>query len=230
MKVSVVIAAFNEEEYIGRCLDALNSQKVKADEVIVVDNNSTDNTARIAKEKGVRVIKESKQGASYARNKGFDTATGDIILRTDADTIVPKNWVMTMKKHFADPKVSIVCGGVVYYKKWLNPLSHLLIYWIDDIFGYKAITGPNFGIRAETWKKVREEVHADDSSFHEDLDLSIHAQRFGKYVRDYGMTVETSSRKVGNVGVFFVDYPTKWIRTVFHPVHRKLSSNPLMKL
>ena len=229
MKVSIVIAAFNEEEFLGKCLDALAHQSIKPFEIIVVDNNSTDKTADIARHKGARIITERKQGASHARNTGFDFASGEVILRTDADTIVPHDWIEKMTTHFKDPSVGIVCGGVLYYKKWLNPLSHLLIFWIDDVFGYKAITGPNFGIRKAVWEKIRGEVHTNDGRFHEDLDLSIHAMRFGKYVRDYSLMVTTSPRRARNFSIFFVKYPMKWINTVFFKDHRRLSLNPVFK-
>lgn len=230
MKISVVVIAFNEETYLGKCLDAINSQSLKPFELIVVDNNSTDKTAEIASKKGAKVIFEKKQGASYARNKGFDTAMGDVILRTDADTIVPSDWVEKMSKSFEDKNAGIVCGGVVYYNKLLNPLSHFLIFWIDDIFGYKAITGPNFGIRKSVWQRIRDEVHTSDNAFHEDLDLSIHAQRYGKYVRDYSLMVSSSSRKFKDIDAFFIKYPKKWLNTIFNKSHRQLSLNPLMRI
>lgn len=229
MKVSVVIPAYNEENYIEKCLKALSNQTVKADEIIVVDNKSHDKTAEVAKRLGAKVINESKQGASYARNTGFDKASGDIIARTDADTIVPKNWIEKIKKDFSDPEVGIVCGGVVYYGRLLNPLSHFLIFWVDDIFGYKAITGPNFGIRKSVWEKVRREVHMDNSRYHEDLDLAIHAQKYGRTFRDYSLMVNSSSRKFSDFNAFFVDYPKKWLITIFHKKHRELSHNPIMK-
>jgi len=55
MKVSVVVPAYNEEAYIGNCLESLTNQKVKPDEIIVVNNNSTDATVKIAKRFPVRI-------------------------------------------------------------------------------------------------------------------------------------------------------------------------------
>lgn len=230
MKISVIIPAYNEENYIGKCLESIFNQTIKAYEVIVVDNNSIDKTADVARKYGARVVKEGKQGASYARNRGFNEAKGDIILRTDADTIVPNNWIEKIEKGFDDDNVGIVCGGVVYYNKYLNPISHFLIFWIDDIFGYKAITGPNFGIRKTIWKKIKNEVHMDNSRYHEDLDLAIHAQKYGKNKRDYTLMVASSSRKFSDFNTFFIKYPTKWLNTTFDKSHRILSFNPLMKL
>ncbi len=65
MKISVVVPAYNEEAVIERCLNALVNQIVPVDEILVVDNNSTDRTAEIAekyREYGVRVIRETVQG------------------------------------------------------------------------------------------------------------------------------------------------------------------------
>src|ERR1035437_9820650 len=91
MKVSVVIPAYNEEKYIGACLDSLMDQKEKPDEIIVVNNNSTDNTAKIVKKYPVRLINEEQQGMIPARNRGFNEAKFEIIARTDADTILPRS-------------------------------------------------------------------------------------------------------------------------------------------
>ena len=62
-------------------------------EIIVVDNNSTDNTVKIAKKYADRVIIEKKKGVLHARQTGMKNAKSDIILRTDADGFLPKNWV-----------------------------------------------------------------------------------------------------------------------------------------
>jgi glycosyltransferase involved in cell wall biosynthesis len=229
MKISVVIPAYNEEKILGKCLEALKRQTKKPYEIIVVDNNSSDKTSEVAKNKGARVVFEKMRGASYARNKGFDEAKGDVVLRTDADTIVPQDWVEKMEKGFMDQDVAIVCGGVIYYKKFLNPLSHFLIFWINDIFGYKAITGPNFGIRKSVWGKLKDKVHNDNNAFHEDLDLAIHAIEYGKNKRDYSLMVASSPRKFSDLNTFLIKYPIKSLNTLFDKEHRKLSRNPILR-
>ena len=63
MKVSVVIPVYNEKKRIKKCLDSLLSQSEKPDEIIVVDNNSTDSTVSIVRKyKGVNLVHEKKQG------------------------------------------------------------------------------------------------------------------------------------------------------------------------
>jgi len=95
IKVSVVIPAYNEEKLIERCLKSLVNQTMprKEYEIIVVDNNSSDKTKEIALKYADKVVLETKKGVLYARQKGIEMASSKIILRTDADGYVPKNWV-----------------------------------------------------------------------------------------------------------------------------------------
>jgi glycosyltransferase involved in cell wall biosynthesis len=87
--VSVVIPAKNRAKMIGKCLDSVLNQTVKADEIIVVDDNSTDNTKEIVQsyqQYGVKYIPlENKTGAQAARNLGIISATGDYIAFQDSD-------------------------------------------------------------------------------------------------------------------------------------------------
>ncbi len=117
VRVSVVVPAYNEERYLGRCLAALARQTYPADrfEVIVVDNGSTDATAELARRYGVRVIAEPRKGVAYARQTGFEAARGEVIASTDADTVVPPFWVSRIAAHFwADPVLGAVYGPVYW--------------------------------------------------------------------------------------------------------------------
>ena len=115
---SVVIPAYNEEQYLGRCLAALARQTYPADrfEVIVVDNGSTDTTAEIARRYGgVRVITKPRKGVARARQAGFAAARGAVIASTDADTVVPPFWVARIAEYFrADPALGAVYGPVYW--------------------------------------------------------------------------------------------------------------------
>jgi len=92
-KVSIVIPAYNEEKSIGATLDLINdtikSIKDYDFEIIVSNNNSTDNTEKIAKEKGAKVIFAAKKGYGNAYKKGLINAKGDIIITGDADATYP---------------------------------------------------------------------------------------------------------------------------------------------
>ena len=83
-RISVIIPAYNEESSIGLVLDALPKKKIH--EIIVVDNNSSDNTAFVAKEHGARVVKEDRKGYGSACLKGIEELSSpDIVVFLDGD-------------------------------------------------------------------------------------------------------------------------------------------------
>jgi len=87
MTISVVIPAYNAAEYIGRAIDSVLAQTRRPDEIIVVDDGSTDDTASIVETYGsqVRLIRQENTGVSAARNTGIDAATGEWIAFLDGD-------------------------------------------------------------------------------------------------------------------------------------------------
>lgn len=95
MKTSFIIPAYNEEGYIEDCLKSIyNLEEANDFEVIVVDNNSTDKTAEIAKKwfPRAKLVREVKKGPTWARKKGFEEAKGDLLVFLDADARVPKDY------------------------------------------------------------------------------------------------------------------------------------------
>ncbi|HEX5448035.1 MAG TPA: glycosyltransferase family A protein, partial [Candidatus Saccharimonadales bacterium] len=117
LTLTIVIPAYNEENYLGACLDSIAEQSVMPDRVIVVDNNSTDKTVEIAKSYDfVRVITETNQHQSFAQATGFDAARSDILGRIDADTVLPVEWVRNVKAHFErEPSLAAITGSTWPY-------------------------------------------------------------------------------------------------------------------
>lgn len=114
-KISVVIPAYNESRFIADCLDSLKKQDIKTKfEIIVVDNNSTDSTASVARSFGARVVKEKRKGVCAAREAGLRAARGQIIVTTDADTVFLPNWLSNIDKTFDKKKALAVAGPVRY--------------------------------------------------------------------------------------------------------------------
>jgi len=85
MNISVVIPAYNAASFLPRCLASVFAQTLPPDEIIVVDDGSTDNTAEVATNLGATVIRRKNGGLSAARNTGIQSASGDWIALLDAD-------------------------------------------------------------------------------------------------------------------------------------------------
>ena len=110
--ISVVVAAYNEEKTIGRCLDSLLAQTAPRNsyEIIVADDGSTDKTKQVAESCGVRVITQPNRGPSAARNLGAQQARGEVVLFIDADSIPDARCVEVMAAAFADPQLAGASG------------------------------------------------------------------------------------------------------------------------
>ena len=111
-RFSVIIPAYNEGEFIGECLDSLLRQDFTDPyEIIVVDNNSTDDTALVAKSRGVIVVREERQGVCWARQRGTELAAGEIIVSTDADTLYRHDWLSRIDREFRSDGTRIAVAG-----------------------------------------------------------------------------------------------------------------------
>lgn len=216
MKVSVVVPAFNEEKYIAKCIESLLAQIEPADEIIIVDNNSTDTTKAIANSYPVTVLTEKKQGTIAARDKGFNAAQYEIIARTDADTIVPPTWIKQIKASFTNSPIIALSGPCVYHpNKRAEDVtklpSQLFSTTYKYMLGHDCIYGFNMAMRKETWHLVRKQTCRDSELVHEDFDLSIHLSSFGKIKCDNKMIVYTSPRRWKKTRPYF-EYPYRYIK------------------
>ena len=112
--ISVIVPSFNEEENIAQCLVSLSHQTVDKNEyeIIVVDGGSTDKTCEIARKYADKVFIQTSKKVGGARNDGVMASKGDIIASTDADCILPPDWIERIRKDFSDPAVVQVFGPV----------------------------------------------------------------------------------------------------------------------
>ncbi len=111
-RFTVVIPAFNEAAFLGRTLESLAEQDFAGTvEVIVVDNNSTDGTADIARSYGAQSLLEPRPGVCWARQRGTVAARGEIVLSTDADTVHPPDWLSRIDARFRDDERCIAVAG-----------------------------------------------------------------------------------------------------------------------
>lgn len=221
MKVSIVIPAYNEEKIIKKALDSVINQVEAAEEIIVVDNNSTDKTAEIAKKLGVKVVREEKQGMTPARNRGFNTAKYDIIARIDADVVVPPDWVKRIRKNFETKRIDALSGPLILADapEIISKTPFPSKLYLDSLRmlskGKRYLMGPNMSLTNDIWVHVRDIVNMDDSKVHEDIDLSLKILKIGGIIGyDKKLIVNGSVRRmIKNPKSFFIEYPKRMITT-----------------
>ena len=116
-EISVVAPFYNAELYIERCIRGLLSQTLPASrfEIIMVDNNSTDGSASIARRyPSIGLVRESRQGSYAARNRGVRAARGQLIAFIDADCVPVPDWLERIAAALQTPPVKLVQGGRSY--------------------------------------------------------------------------------------------------------------------
>jgi glycosyltransferase involved in cell wall biosynthesis len=204
MKISVVIPAYNEESFLPHLLTSLRQQTFKHPyEVIVVDNNSTDKTAQIAKEYGAKVVSEKKKGYAHACNAGFAAAKGDIIARADADYVQPKDWLENIWKAFQKDADLIAVGGPLYPLEshwWENIIYYpAIVIWMYILKGLgRGFLFPNMAVRREIYEKTG--GFDTKLKFGEDTEMCLALTRLGKVAYMPHIYVYTSIRKMRSLG------------------------------
>jgi len=185
--VSIVIPVYNEAVRLAACLDAIACQTYAPLEVVIADNNSTDDSAAVARRYPfVRVVQADLQGIVHARNAGFDAARGTLIARIDADVVLPSDWVAEIVHHYMYDAhaVSLMAatGPSVFvgHTRGMLWVAHRLTYfWLGRaLFGHTVLFGSNMYLTRELWQRVRGEVCLR-TDLHEDLDISAHIHDLG---------------------------------------------------
>jgi len=217
--VCIVIPAYNEAENLASCLDAIANQTVAPDQVIVVNNNSTDNTATIAKQYHfVTVITEKRQGIAYAHHTGFNYASSDLIARIDAETILPPNWVSQVLEFYEVQNQPIVLVGSGYFYNLRAPkLTHLVgnsvFVTTKLLLGHYPLWGPNFIVPREVWRRVKDSLHFE-TDIYDDLDIALHVHQAGYPILwQRSLMVGAQMRHCGSV-VEFWQYIGRWAQTL----------------
>lgn len=227
--VSIVIPAYNESETIEKCIESCLNQTVKACEIIVVNNLSTDSTATIVRRLQrtnatgvpIRLLSQSRaQGITPTRNYGFDNAKGDVIGRIDADSQLTPGWVDAVRRTFADPEVDAATGPVLYHDMPAQQIGLRADERIRSVIdklsrSHKFLFGSNMAIRATAWQAVAPETCADeDDQMHEDIDLALHMSLRGyKIVYASEMIGAMSARRLDDSPKAFYNYVMRFERT-----------------
>lgn len=205
MKVSVVIPAYNEEKYLSETLESVKRLTLPPDEILVIDGESTDRTRAVAQSLGARVVTVPHRGIGFARQRGLEEAKGDIIAFTDADTIVPRDWLTKIVETLSQNGVSGVYSGYYVPNGWLpylifiniiQPMYQVFFQWI----GRPICPGQNMAF----WKQKALVAggYPMDFKIIEDQEMGKRLRTVGKFVFRLDNFVISSSRR-GYEGIGF---------------------------
>lgn len=244
MKISFIIPAYNEENYLERCLNSLQAQCNQPGfevEIIVVNNASTDRTAEIAQQfANVRLINEPRRGLARARQAGFSAASGELIANIDADTMLPPGWMQTVKAYFTqNPKLVALSGPHIFYdgtpsiKAWAKAfyiVAYCSYIWHRYIVRVSSmLQGGNFVVK----KSALQQIGGFDSAYEfygEDADIARRLFKVGDVTFTYKLPIFASSRRLKAEG----NFPTamRYIVGYLWTVHLKkpiATDNPITK-
>ena len=121
MKISVIIPTYNRERFIGRAIKSVKNQTYKIDEIIVIDNNSDDNTIKLIKRyhNDIKIFKENKKGVSYARNYGILKSKNNWLAFLDSDDEWMDDKIEEQVKYIRNSKnsLSFIHSNEVWFRK-----------------------------------------------------------------------------------------------------------------
>ena len=165
--ISVIVCAFNEEQFIVPCLLSLLAQTRQADEILVINNASTDRTGQVAASlPGVRVVDEPRKGLEVARERARLASFGDLLVYVDADCRAPLTWLERVERRFARRHELVAMSGNYRFFDWdwrgrlllraydltLGPLTYVFVKYVLRIG--VVFYGGNFAVRREALAQI----------------------------------------------------------------------------
>lgn len=219
MKLSVVIPAYNEENYIGPCLKAVTKEATRSGhdvEIIVVNNASTDRTVEIAARfPGVKVVTEPCKGLSRARNTGCRESHGELIMNVDADCLMPRGYISRMLPHFENPRLALLSGPFFFYDMpqaaQIGSMFFYLFQFFPNVIGQRILRlgaiaqGGNFVVRRRMLEKVGG-FNTSITFYGEDTDIAIRLSRVGLVRFSMRLQMRTSARRLLKHGLLRTGY------------------------
>lgn len=202
---SVVVPARDEGRRLERTLDALAAQRFdgRLEVIVVASGAQTVRTARSHSILDRVIVDDRRAGPGPARNLGAAVAGGEILLFTDADTVVPPTWVRRHYRHYVTPEVVGVGGPLRPLEAGLRHRASFRVlsdWWYRACWplGFAQQPGPNCSVRRTAF----EAVGGFDESlrFLEDTDLSLRLSRDGTVAYDHTCPVATSTRRQERTG------------------------------
>lgn len=190
-KVSIYIPAYNAEKTIKQTIESVINQTYKFDEIIVIDDNSSDDTCKIISEfKNVKLIKNKiNKGLGYNRNLGIKTSMNEIVASIDADVVLNAEWLNIIIKNFQSSE-NIMCGGKMTEKLIDNKFNLWRAKHYSQNWGELDLDNPPFlfGCNTIQSKKIWGNVGGYDEQLltnGEDIDYANKIKSVSKFKLKY---------------------------------------------
>lgn len=228
----MVIPAWNEAAYLAATLDSLAHQDFTGGyEVILVDNNCTDDTARIAAAHGARVVGEPRPGTCQARQTGTASARGEIIVSSDADTTFPRSWLSTIDAAFTrHPSCVAVAGPCTFPDApWWGRLYPVVLFAAVRLIA--LLTGRVCYVTATNLAFKRSAFDGYDTRLTQggdELDILRRLRRHGRVVFLPGNATRTSARRLRR-GLCYNLFATFLYFYVLAYLVNRLARRPLLR-
>lgn len=178
--LSIVIPAWNEEKYLPILLECINQQAYKDYEIIVADAASTDNTPKIARRYGCKIVKGGMP--AVGRNNGAKAAKGEILLFLDADVQFDENFIMKSIDEFKRRKLDVAGVYITPSSRKIIDKIYLGIFncciFVTQLFYSSAFGG---GIFCKKWLHKKVSGFDDTIILGEDTDYVRRCAKFGKF-------------------------------------------------
>ena len=177
-KVTIYIAAYNAEKTILSCVNSIINQTIKFDEILIIDDKSTDNTVKLLENfQNIKLLKNPhNKGLSYCRNLAFKNSTNDIVASIDSDVVLENNWLEIMLG-LIDKNDTALYGGKMIEKFTQNKFNSWRAKYYSQNWGQEDMDNPPFifGCNSIQKKDIWNKVKGYDESFltnGEDIDYS----------------------------------------------------------
>ncbi len=216
--ISIIVPAYNEAANIVACLESLCHQTVPRSEyeIIVVDGGSNDATRELASPFADEVFIQTSSRVGGARNDGAMKARGKIVATTDADCIIPPDWVERIALDFADGKIVQLYGPVNPIEPGLKNRITLALANTFSRLGYYTGTlyytlGCNTAFDREAFIRAGMYRCVDAG---DDLEIALRMKKIGKVLFDNKLRVGFSMRRYQQFGTLKSLY--EWLYIVLH--------------
>jgi len=216
MKISVLIPAYNEEKLLGKTLNAVTHQTRPPDEIIVLDAQSTDATAKIAESYRVTVLPLERKTISYSRQQGLLAAHSEVVAFVDADVVPHPDWLERIEHALTIKPIVGIFGTTRVYQDKAGIISRFYFNYVTQFtnvvlhkIGITLATGQNMAFYRQ--KALDAGGFPVEFKICEDWEIAKRLKKVGSIIYDPTLISNTSDRR-GNEGI---PYIIRYIKIMF---------------